>query len=120
MLKITSFSALIVGLLLAIPMVFSDAEASHSAFTGVAAKADRESTDRLLGNRLASAFRLVDVCAAGTTGDAAEWCAARRAELSDAPADNMIGKTSFNGSTIQSRDEASQTSTVSVIPIDFE
>jgi hypothetical protein len=120
MLKITSFSALIVGLLLAAPMVFSDAEASHSVFTGVAAKSDRESTDKILDNRLASAFHLVDLCSPGASGDAAEWCAARRTEQADALTTSAIGKTSFNGSTVESRDEATQTSTISVIPIDFQ
>jgi len=59
MLKITSFSALIVGLLLAAPMVLSDASAGRAETTGSAMKADRASSARQIDDRLTAAFALV-------------------------------------------------------------
>jgi hypothetical protein len=116
MLKITSFSALIVGLLLATPLVFSNAEAGRVDAIGIAAKSDRQPVDDFLDARLAAAFKLVDVCATGVTGDAGSWCAARHAEL----ADSLKAKTASNTVTIESRDEAAQTSTLAAVPADAQ
>jgi hypothetical protein len=111
MLKVTSFSALIAGLLIAIPMVFTDAEASHPDNGIVAAKADRELVDTRAGNRMTEAFQLLDVCSQTVTGDAASWCAARHAEMSDAGT-----KLGDMASTVETRDEATQTSTLAATP----
>jgi hypothetical protein len=110
MLKLTSFIAVIIGLLLAMPLIFSNAEAGHTDAGSVSAKSDRQTTDSQLSDRIADAFRLVDVCTPGAVGDAASWCAARHAELSD-PAN---GKSALM--TFESRDEAAQTSTLSLAP----
>jgi hypothetical protein len=115
MLKITSFSALIVGLLLAIPIVFSDAEASRTETAGVATKADRELTAGALDSRLTTAFQLVDVCSRGVSGDAGSWCAARHAQLSDTADVRLAAKPTV----YEFRDEASQTSTLSIPSADL-
>ncbi len=111
MLKITSFSALIAGLLIAIPMVFADAEASRPLAGVVAAKADREMADVRTNGRIAAAFQLVDVCSQTVTGDAASWCSARHAEMSE-----ISALTTSKSLTVETRDEAAQTSTLAAIP----
>ena len=113
MLKITSFSALIVGLLLAIPLVFSDAEAGRTGDNTLAVKSDRESTDRLNDNRIADAFKLVETCSAMVTGSIATPCQTQSAQLVD-----VAGKLAVNTVTVESRDEASHTSTLTAAYVD--
>ena len=108
MLKITSFTALIIGLIIAAPMIFSDAEASRGApASAVVTKADRESTD----SRIANAFRLVDLCSPQASGDAAAWCAARQTNLLALNSNGSLATV-----TVEIRDEANQTSVLAVLP----
>lgn len=106
MLRITSFIALIAGLLVAVPFVFTNAEAGR--VTGVAAKSDRQETLQTPDERLANAFRIVDVCIGSVSGDAESWCRAWHAESERAASGERV--------TMETRDEAAQTSTVTSVP----
>lgn len=91
MLKITSVTALVVGLLLAMPVVFADAEAGRIATTD-APLAQRG--DRVPEGRIDDAFRLISACDALTS-------AACRSAMADIPE-----------VTIELRDETHQISTL--------
>ncbi len=100
MIKITSFCALIVGLLLAMPLIFTEAEAEH-------ASPNRGETivkaDRLASDRLAIAFETVSDCDqsedASSTCPAIHGLGAVRQQLTEL-------------TTVERRDEARQASTL--------
>ena len=69
MLKITSFSALSVGLLLSMPLLFTDAEAGRVQVLDISAKTDREPITESPGDRLADAFGAFGSCSVYNKGD---------------------------------------------------
>ncbi|MDR3495188.1 MAG: hypothetical protein P4L82_11365 [Ancalomicrobiaceae bacterium] len=99
MLKITSLTALIAGLLLATPIVFSDAEAGRSDASDVSADLRG---DRAPNDRIENAFRLLGACdALGAT------CRTTVAEIPATVAPTV---------TVEQRDEAHQMSTLVRMP----
>ncbi|MDR3374443.1 MAG: hypothetical protein P4L98_12010 [Ancalomicrobiaceae bacterium] len=99
MLKLTTLTALIVGLLLAMPIVFSDAEAGRSAVTDFSLG---QRGDRIADGRIDDAFRLVAAC----NTQASATC---RTTLAETP-------TGAGTVTIEERDEAHQMSTLVRLP----
>lgn len=75
MVRIATFSAVVAGLLMVVPAVFSDAEAGWT--TGAAPKADRLIATLPVDHVQSVAADAIDPCTGSVSNAAESWCVAR-------------------------------------------